>query len=111
VITGELSKTHSLGADTSYQRISDFAQGDKIDLSAIDASRSGGRADLLDNDAFSGISFGTGAAATRQLRYHHEKIGGTDYTVIQGNVDKDGAFEVEVQLVGKFTLSNSDFIL
>lgn len=111
VITGELSKTHSLGADTSYQRISDFAQGDKIDLSAIDASRSGGRADLLDNDAFSGISFGTGAAAARQLRYHHEKIGGTDYTVIQGNVDKDGAFEVEVQLVGKFTLSNSDFIL
>ncbi len=114
VVTGQVAKTHTLDAADSYARIADFTKGDKIDLSALDASRIGGgrgTPDLYDNDAFSGISFGTGAAATRQLRYHHEKIGGTDYTVIQGNTDNDGAFELEVQLVGKFTLSNSDFIL
>lgn len=91
-------------------RIVDFVKGtDKIDLSAIDAGRTGGF-DNLDNDAFQSISSGTtfGANTARQLRYHHDTV--NNLTIIQGNTDNDTAAEFQIELVGIHNLGASDFI-
>ena len=116
VVNGAVSKLFEIDGSTTHERIADFVQGDKIDLSAIDASRVSGFAgifDRMDNDAFSGIAQGTtfGANSNGKLLYHHEVRDGVGYTVIAGNTDKDSQLEFQIDLVGTFTLSNSDFIL
>lgn len=105
--------TISTGATAATRdRITDGQGNDRIDLSAIDASRTGG-ADNNDNDAFSGITFGTVFAANSpgQLLYRHETIGGVGYTIVEGNTDNDIQAEFQIELVGTFTLVNSNFIL
>lgn len=84
-------------------RIIDFssAQGDRIDLSAIDAIAGGG------DDAFSftgDTAFGNVAG---QLRA--EVVGGSTY--VMGDVDGDGIADFVIKLDGSVPLSGSDFLL
>ena len=79
----------------------DFAEGDRVDLSAIDASeRSSG------NQAFKIIA-GNLATTPGQLKITYD---GSD-TVVSGSVDRDAEPEFVLHLAGKFDLSASDFIL
>lgn len=82
--------------------IMDFnrSQGDKVDLSTIDAKTAAG----LANDAFSFIT-GTSFTAAGQVRYANG--------VIYGNTDADtqAEFEIGITLVGTASMAASDFIL
>ncbi len=85
-------------------RITDFshAQGDKIDLSAIDASTT-----LAGNQAFSFIGTAPYTGATGQLRY--AVAGGV--TTIAGDVNGDGTSDFHIQLTGAIGLVAGDFTL
>lgn len=90
-------------------RILDFAAGDRIDLSTLDA-----KAGTRKNDAFQfiGESAFTGAAGT--LRYERIDLPGTadDYLRILGDVNGDRVADFEIILVGDSgTLHSTDFIL
>ena len=116
-VNASVPKTYEINGSTTNQRITDFVKGDKIDFSAIDASRAGSGItwllDYFDNDAFSGIAQGTafGPNSAGQLLYHHEMIGGVGHTIIEGNTDNDDQREVQIELVGTFNLTNADFVL
>ncbi|MFD1331941.1 calcium-binding protein [Methylopila musalis] len=91
----------SSGRDTIY----DFkrSDGDRIDLSAIDASISGSG-----NQAFTFIGTGAFASGTQgQLSYR--AYGG--YVIVQGDINGDriGDFSIQVQNVA--SLAASDFVL
>ncbi|HEY8611024.1 MAG TPA: calcium-binding protein, partial [Roseomonas sp.] len=87
-------------ANTGRDIITDFnrAQGDKIDLSGIDAITGGAR------DGFTFIGTGEFTAAG-QLRYAQQ--GGN--TIVEGNVDGAGGAEFQIELTGLMTLTGSDF--
>ncbi|MGK9171559.1 hypothetical protein KXR53_35080 [Inquilinus limosus] len=94
---------HSVvGADAD--RITDFshAQGDKINLAAIDAN-SGAAGD----QAFSFIGTGLYTGVAGQLRY--AAAGGV--TTIAGDVDGDGTSDFHIQLTGTVALVAGDFVL
>jgi Ca2+-binding RTX toxin-like protein len=80
--------------------ISDFAAGDKIDLSMIDA-----KLGFSKNDAFVflGASAPTLATANGALWFRDG--------VLYGSTDKDVAAEFEIALTGVTSMSASDFIL
>jgi Ca2+-binding RTX toxin-like protein len=84
--------------------IMDFStrQKDKIDLSAIDAnlSRAG-------NQAFSFIGTNDFSGKAGQLRY--DKL--ESYTVVEGDVNGDGAADFSIALNGAFNLSKGYFVL
>jgi VCBS repeat-containing protein len=93
-------------------RILDFQQGlDRIDLSAIDANRTG----ILDfaNNAFvfggEGPIANTSVAA--QLRYRFEAIGGIDHTIVEGTVNATAGIDFQIELVGRIALTAADFVL
>ncbi len=89
---------------TARDRITDFstAQGDLIDLSAIDAISF---STLRDDDfRFIGSSAFQYAGDLRVVR-----SGGL--TLVQGDTDGDGWADVEISLSGSLTLTASDFIL
>jgi Ca2+-binding RTX toxin-like protein len=85
-------------------RITDFshAQGDRIDLSAIDASTM-----AAGNQAFSFIGSGLYTGVAGQLRY--AVVGGV--TTIAGDVNGDGTSDFHIQLTGSIALVAGDFVL
>ena len=85
-------------------RVTDFshAQGDKIDLSAIDASTV-----LAGNQAFSFIATALYSGIAGQLRY--AVAGGI--TTIAGDVNGDGTSDFHIQLTGAYALVAGDFML
>ncbi|MBP0445888.1 hypothetical protein J8J14_14015 [Roseomonas sp. SSH11] len=90
------------GVNTGRDIIMDFnrGQGDKIDLSGIDAVLGGA------NDSFTFIGTNNFTAAG-QLRYVQE--GGA--TIIEGNLDGTDGAEFQIQLATPLTLLATDFIL
>lgn len=83
--------------------ILDFSQadGDRIDLSGIDA-----RPSLLFDDAFTLVG-GNSFTAAGQLRVWHDR----GDTFVAGNVDADAAAEFVIKLEGNIDLTAADFIL
>jgi Ca2+-binding RTX toxin-like protein len=93
-----------VGTLTTRDRITDFSQaeGDKIDLSAIDAIAGGA------DDAFTFI--GTNVAFTNtagQLRAGY--VG--SLTIIEADIDGNGVAEFQIQLTGNILLTGGDFNL
>ena len=85
-------------------RITDFshAQGDRIDLSAIDASTG-----VAGDQAFSFIGSGVYTGVAGQLR--HAVAGGV--TTIAGDINGDGTSDFHIQLTGAIGLVAADFML
>ncbi len=100
------------GNGASRDIITDFVQGqDRIDVSGIDASQVGAL-DLLDNDAFSSVAAGTTFTGAGQIRYFTQNIGGSTYTIVQGNTNaNNNNAEFQIALLGVHTLTAADFIL
>jgi Ca2+-binding RTX toxin-like protein len=84
--------------------ITDFSQtqGDRIDLSAIDAN-----AGASGNQAFTFIGTGLYTGVAGQLRY---AVGGGQ-TVIAGDVNGDGTSDFHIALTGSIALAAGDFVL
>jgi Ca2+-binding RTX toxin-like protein len=94
------STVNEAGRDT----ILDFSpkQGDKIDLSAIDANPA------LDEDeafTFVGTSAFSGAAGEVQVR------AGTGRTFVDADVNGDGVADFSIELKGVVALTGIDFVL
>ena len=85
-------------------RITDFshAQGDRVDLSGIDADSG-----VAGNQAFSFIGTGLYTGVAGQLRY---SVSGA-VTNIAGDVNGDGTSDFHIQLTGAIALVAGDFIL
>ena len=97
--SGESSKLHA-----SADRITDFshAQGDTIDLAAIDANSA-----LAGNQAFTFIGAGAFGKVAGQL--HAVLDGGNTY--VEGDVNGDGLADFAIRLDGAVTLVAGDFVL
>ncbi len=84
---------------TTWDVITDFAAGDKIDLSTLDANTA-----TTVNDAFTTfIASATSFTAAGQLKL--------SAGVLYGNTDADAAAEFVIALTGVTTLSISDVVL
>ncbi len=85
-------------------RITDFshAQGDRIDLSQIDANGGG-----AENGSFGFIGTGAFTGVAGQLRY--EVFGGD--SVVGGDVNGDGIADFEIVLADVGGLQAADFVL
>jgi Ca2+-binding RTX toxin-like protein len=96
------SVSDSIASSTRRDVITDFSQaeGDKIDLSGIDAI-SGTTA----NDAFTLVSSYSQTAG--ELRFDHKN----GDTFLYGDVNGDGSSDFVVQLTGSIDLSQGDFLL
>jgi Ca2+-binding RTX toxin-like protein len=87
---------------STADQVTDFAAGDGIDLSGVDANT------LLDSDqAFSFI--GTGAFTHTAGELHYEKISGDTY--LSGDTNGDGIADFMIKLDGVHTLSGTDLVL
>lgn len=99
--------TGDSGLGATADLIVDFQQGsDRIDLSSIDANL------LLRKDqAFSGalMDLATAFDAPGQLRFGYDA--GNNTTIVQGDVNGDGAADFEIHLVGQINLMAADFVL
>ncbi|WP_221938818.1 calcium-binding protein [Mycobacterium sp. KBS0706] len=86
-------------------RIADFsrAQGDRIDLSAIDA-----HSGAAGNQAFSFIGSGAFTHHAGQLR---AAVTSPGITIIAGDVNGDGVSDVHIRLTGAIALVAGDFVL
>jgi Ca2+-binding RTX toxin-like protein len=108
IATGHFTNTpDSTPDDPDY--IKDFShyQGDKIDVSLIDANEL-----LSGNQSFSFIGSGDFTGVAGQLRYEiHNLKPGYHYTSILGDMDGDGVAELQVDVAGKINFVASDFIL
>jgi Ca2+-binding RTX toxin-like protein len=94
------------GLGTLADRITDFfqAQGDRIDLSAIDAN-----AGVTGDQAFGFIGTGAFVSGTRgQLRFENRVDGNT---WVQADLDGDRVADFEIMLIGSRTLTATDFVL
>ncbi|MGL4961126.1 MAG: calcium-binding protein [Inquilinus sp.] len=115
--TGQDTMTGLAGADrfvftaashsavgANADRITDFshAQGDKIDLSTIDANTG-----LAGDQAFSFIGTGAYTDVAGQLRY--SVVGST--TTIAGDLNGDGTSDFHIALSGAIGLVAADFVL
>lgn len=94
--------THS--GPGAADRITDFSrtEGDRIDLSAMDASLA-----AIGNQAFVFIGGAAFSGVAGQLR---AQLSGGD-TVVSGDVDGDRAADVQVVLTGTVALEAGDFVL
>ncbi|WP_395681144.1 hypothetical protein [Inquilinus sp.] len=90
--------------DANADRITDFshAEGDRIDLSRIDANGSG-----TGDAAFTFIGTGAYTGVAGQMRY---ALSGTD-AVIGGDVDGDGVSDFNIALSNVGSLQAADFML
>ncbi|TSD89479.1 calcium-binding protein [Mycobacterium sp. KBS0706] len=97
--------TGEAGIGANADRITDFshAQGDRIDLSGIDAN--GG---TPGNGAFTFIGTGLYTGVAGQLRYAVTSPG---VTTVAGDVNGDGASDFHIALTGTITLVAGDFVL
>ncbi|MGO1079697.1 calcium-binding protein [Inquilinus sp. CA228] len=86
-------------------RITDFshAQGDRIDLAAIDASTA-----VAGDQAFSFIGTALFTGVAGQLRFAFTSPG---VTTIAGDVNGDGTSDFHIQLTGAIALVSADFVL
>ena len=83
-------------------RITDFASGDRIDLSAVDASSlSGG------DQAFTFLGTGDFTHSAGELRY--EQVNGNTY--LSGDTNGDGLADFMIKLDGLHTVNASDLVL
>jgi Ca2+-binding RTX toxin-like protein len=84
--------------------IADFnhSQGDRIDLSVIDANTG-----AAGNQAFSFIGTAAYTGVAGQLRYHSDGA----VTTIAGDVNGDGVSDFHIQLTGAIGLVAGDFVL
>jgi Ca2+-binding RTX toxin-like protein len=93
--------------DPDYIMDFSHAQGDKIDLSGIDANEN-----LSGNQSFSFIGSRDFTGAAGQLRYEiHDVKPGYHYTSIAGDLDGDGVADFQLNVAGKIDFLASDFIL
>ncbi len=91
--------------DADGDTIVDFAPGDRIDLSAIDADAgAGGKQSftLVTGEAFTGRG---------QLMVVHETREDGDYTVVMGNTTGDDGADFRISLKGAHILTANDFNL
>lgn len=88
--------------------ITDFQAGlDLIDLSGIDANTGRGG-----NQSFTFLSAaGASFTAAGQVAYHYETIGGSEYTIVQANVNGQLTADFEVALLGHVNLTSNMFVL
>jgi len=94
-------------ADPDYIKDFSHAQGDKIDVSQIDANEL-----LTGNQSFSFIGNRDFTGVAGQLRYEiHDIKPGYHYTSITGDLDGDGAADFQINVAGKIDFVASDFIL
>ncbi len=100
-----LSAVTDSAVGAKADRITDFnhAQGDKIDLSAIDASTA-----IAGNQAFTFIGTGLYTHHAGELRAVNTSPG---VTTIAGDVNGDGASDFHIQLTGNLALVAGDFVL
>jgi serralysin len=83
-------------------RIEDFAAGDRISLSPVDANSG-----LSGNQAFDFIGTGAFDGHAGELRY--EQVSGDTY--LSGDTNGDGIADFMIKLDGLHTLTNSDLLL
>lgn len=91
-------------ADTTGDTIRDFArgQGDRIQLTGIDANENRGG-----NQAFAFIGTQGFHGVAGELRYQI----GSATTAISGDTDGDGASDFRISLTGRMTLTEDSFLL
>lgn len=90
---------------TTWDVITDFATGDRIDLSTLDAN-----AGTAANDAFSAITVGgafTGTFGSSAGTLYFDNVN----HVLYGNADADTSAEFAIQLTAVTTLNSASFIL
>jgi Ca2+-binding RTX toxin-like protein len=99
------SSTAESAVGANADRITDFshAQGDRIDLAAIDASTT-----VAGNQAFSFIGTGLYTGVAGQLRFAFTSPG---VTTIAGDVDGDKVSDFHIVLTGSIALQPGDFVL
>ena len=86
---------------STADRIVDFATGDKVDLSAVDANTL-----LASDQGFSFIGTGAFSHAAGELRY--EQVAGNTY--LSGDTNGDGIADFMIKLDGLHTVSGADLI-
>ncbi|VVS97178.1 peroxidase family protein [Rhizobium sp. EC-SD404] len=84
--------------------IMNFAPGDRIDISAIDANVS-----ASGKQSFS-MASGTTFTAAGQITFEHVTREDGEFTIVRGNVDADNAAEFQFGLKGRINLTEDDFI-
>jgi Ca2+-binding RTX toxin-like protein len=101
--------TESGLTSTTWDVIADFARGDRIDLSTIDAKTA--TTTLNDAFAFMGSAAFSTTDASGQLRYVYDSISGTG--MLYGSNDADSAAEFAIKLsgTGVGSMTAADFIL
>ena len=67
-------------------------------LAAIDAN-----VDIAGDQAFTLIGQTSTFTDVAQLAYHYEVVSGTEYTVLEGNVNADLAADFQIALLGHYT--------
>jgi Ca2+-binding RTX toxin-like protein len=93
------SSVEAANGDTIFN----FAPGDKIDLSGIDADHG-----AAGQQSF--VLFATGSfSAAGQLMVTFETHEDGEHTIISGNVDDDTEADFSIDLVGRHLLTGSDF--
>ncbi len=99
-----VSTADSTYATTGRDMIYDFSQadGDRIDLSVIDANTAAGG-----NQAFSGTIAASFTGISGQIRAY---VSGGD-TYVQADVNGDRSADLSIRIDGAFTLTATDFIL
>jgi len=97
------SLAHSV-VGANADRITDFshAQGDRIDLSAIDANST-----VAGNQAFTFIGNALYSGTVGELRFAVSN----GVTIVAGDLNGDGTSDFHVTLTGGFTLVTGDFVL
>ena len=86
----------------SADRIVDFASGDKIDLSAVDADTG-----LASDQSFSFLGTGAFTNTAGELRF--EQVAGNTY--LSGDTDGDGIADFMIKLDGLHTVQAGDLVL
>ncbi|WP_197486920.1 M10 family metallopeptidase C-terminal domain-containing protein, partial [Rhizobium bangladeshense] len=101
------------GKGATADVIRDFAPGDRIDVSEIDAN--GG---LAGNPAFifagevTTVSGGFGQLGRGQIGYRYQTdANGVEYTIIEGNTNATPETDFQINLIGRIQLTSGDFLL
>jgi Ca2+-binding RTX toxin-like protein len=102
------SEAESGITNTTWDRIEDFlsGQGDKIDLSGIDANIA-----VVGNQGFAAPTSGAAFSAASTFTAAGQLFYDTTADVLYGNTDADSAAEFAVNLAGVASVVTSDFIL